>query len=220
MQIAPLLQKAYNYALETGKWAQTWQSSILTLILKEGKYTTKCSSCQPISLLNTDYEIISAILANRLKTIITDVIQADQCGFIPGRYLADNIRRTIHLIDYAQKENIDVVLLTLDAQKAFDLVSWPFMFEMSDSFGVDNNFCSWIQAIYMDPTSRIKTNGTLLRRIRIQRGTRQGDPLSPLIFAMYIEILAAAVRQNTEIKGIQIYILEKKLTNWHFMPMV
>ena len=116
-------------------------------------------------MLNTDYKIISAILANRLKTIITDVIDADQCGLIPGRYLADNIRRTINLIDYAQKKNIDVVLLTLHAQKAFDLVSWRFMFEMLDSFGVDNKFCSWIQRIYSNPTSRIKTNGTLSKTI-------------------------------------------------------
>ena len=204
MQIAPSPKKAYNYALQTGKWAQTWQSSILTLIPKEGKDTTKCSSYMPISLLNTDYKRISAILANRLKTIITDIIDADQCGFIPGRYLADNIRRTINLINYAQNKNIDAVLLTLDAQKAFDLMSWPFMFEMLDSFGVDNKFCLWIQVIYSNPTSRIKTNGTLSRRIQIQRGTRQGDPLSPLIFAMYIEILAATVRQNIEIKGLQI----------------
>ena len=56
MQKAPLLKKAYNYALETGKQAQKWQSSILTLIPKEGKDTTKCLSYRPMSLLNTDYK--------------------------------------------------------------------------------------------------------------------------------------------------------------------
>ena len=65
-------------------------------------------------------------------------------------------------------------------------------------------FCQWLQALYSKPISIVKTNGTLSRRFAIQRGTRQGDPLSPLLFAMYIEVLAIAIRQNTDIKGINI----------------
>jgi len=74
-----------------------------------------------MSLLNTDYKITS-ILANRPKVIILDIIDTDQCGFITGRLLADNISCTITLIDYAQKQNEDLLLIT-DAEKAFDLVS-------------------------------------------------------------------------------------------------
>lgn len=203
-ELIPLLNKAYNYALHTGKWAQTWTTSIITLILKEGKDATKCASYRPISLLNTDHKIISAILANRLKQNIIELINTDQCGFIPGRLLVDNIRRTINIIDYVQRQNKDICLITLDAEKAFDLVSWPFMFEVLKKIGLDETVCSWLKAIYTNPTSRIKTNGTISRKIKIQRGTRQGDPLSPLLFAIYIEVLAVAIRQNTGIKGIQI----------------
>lgn len=66
----------------------------------------------------TDYKIISAILANRLKATITD-ITADQCGFIPGRIFADNIRQTLNVIVYAQIEKLDLFLLMLDAGKSF-----------------------------------------------------------------------------------------------------
>ena len=135
--MTPLLVRAYRHALDRGKWAQTWSSSIVTLIHKEGKDATKCESYRPISLLNTDHKIISSILANRLKEIITGIITPDQCGFIPGRILADNIRRTLNVIDYAQRENEQLLLLTLDAEKAFDLVCWHFMFETIKGFGID-----------------------------------------------------------------------------------
>lgn len=104
------------------------------------------------------------------------------------------------MIDYVQQQDEDLLLITLDAEKAFDLVSWSFMFDVLEKFGFDEKFTSWIQAIYCNVNSRVKTNGTFSRKFRIQRGTRQGDPLS----AIYIEVLAAAIRQNAEIEGVQI----------------
>lgn len=98
-QLTPLLLQAYNFALQTGTWASTRNSSTITVIHKEGKDATDCTSYRPISLLNTDHKIITAIIANRLKEIIPDIINSDQCGFIPGQLLSDNIRRTIIIID-------------------------------------------------------------------------------------------------------------------------
>lgn len=203
-QLSQLLVRAYRHALNKGKWAQTWSSSIVTLIHKEGKDPTKCESYRPISLLNTDHKIISSILAIRLKENITEIITPDQCGFIPGRILADNIRRTLNIIDYAQRENEQLLLVTLDAEKAFDLVSWSFMFETIKEFGLNGIFCKWIQTLYSNPVSVVKTNGTISRRFNIQKGTRQGDPLSPLLFAIYVEVLAIAIRKNVNIKGMKI----------------
>lgn len=111
-QISPLLVKACNYSLDTGIWAQTWASSIVTLIHEEGKDVSKCKANRPVSLFNIDYKIISAILANRLNDIITDIVTADQCGFISGRILADNIRQALNVVDLAQIEKTDLLLLT------------------------------------------------------------------------------------------------------------
>lgn len=146
-----------------------------------------------------------SVLANRLKDAITDIMDPDQCGFIPGRLLADNIRLTLNIIDYAQREKEEPLLMTLDAEKAFELVSWPFMFEtIIESFGMDETFCQWLRVLYSKPVSTVKTNGTLSRKFCIQRGTRQGDPLSPLLFGVYIWVLAIAMRQNENIKGMKI----------------
>uniref|UniRef100_A0A3P8YTS7 Reverse transcriptase domain-containing protein n=1 Tax=Esox lucius TaxID=8010 RepID=A0A3P8YTS7_ESOLU len=74
-------------------------------------------------------------------------------------------------------------------------------------------FCQWLQALYSKSVSIVKTNGTLSRRFTIQRGTRQGDPLSPLLFAMYIEVLAIAIRQK-QIIGKEIHKLELYLVKY------
>lgn len=129
-QLSPLLLRAYEFALQTGTWATTWNSSIITVIHKEGKDATECSSYRPISLLNNDHKIITSIIANRWKDIVPDIVDNNQCGFIPGRFLSNNIRRTLNIIDYAQNNDINLLLLTLDAEKAFDQLLWPFMFEI------------------------------------------------------------------------------------------
>lgn len=80
-----------------------------------------------------------------------DIIDNDQSGFIPGRLLSDNIRQTLDIIDYAQNNDTNLLLLTLDAEKAFDLVSWPFMFEISNSFGFhEKNFKECIKIHFLE----------------------------------------------------------------------
>ena len=209
--LMPLLLRAYNFALHTGTWAATWNSSIITVIHKEGKDATECSSYRPISLLNTDHKIITSIIANRLKDIVPDIINSDQSGFISGRLLSDNIRRTLNIIDYAHKHNTNLLLLMLDAEKAFDRVLWPFMFEIVRSFGFHEKFNEWLQAMYKNPMSRVKVNGTISRRFPIYKGTRQGDPLSAVIFAICMEGLAESIRKNNNIKGITIKEEQHKL---------
>lgn len=75
------------------------------------------------------------------------------------------------------------------------------MFEIFNSFGLDKKFSLWMQAIYSNPISGVKTNGTLSRKFTIQ-GTRQGDPLSPPLFAAFIEVLTVEIQQNITIRGI------------------
>lgn len=78
--LTPLLQKAYNFALESGTWASTWNSSVITVIHKDGKDKMNTSSYRPISLLNTDKKILT--LANRLKDILPDIIEISLVLFL------------------------------------------------------------------------------------------------------------------------------------------
>lgn len=211
VQLTPILHKAFNWALSHGKWADTWCNSIITVIYKEGKDPTQCEGYRPITLLNIDQKLLSSILANRLAKVMPDIIDLDQTGFISNRQLSDNVRRTLNIIEHAQKNNKQALILTLDAEKAFDRVAWPFIFETCRSFGLSHIFISWLQAMYTISKAQVRVNGTLSCPFKLRRGTRQGDPLSPLIFALCIEPLAVSIRRNYEIEGIEIAGIQHKL---------
>ena len=80
--LSPVLEKAYRTVFETEELPHNWKETIITVIYKEGKDPTECSSYRPIALQNSDCKILTTILANRLKSVITTLVHPDQIGFI------------------------------------------------------------------------------------------------------------------------------------------
>ena len=104
------------------------------------------------------------------------------------------------------------MIISIDAEKAFDKVQHPFMIKTLSKVGIEGAFLSTIKAIYERTTANIILNGQKLRAFPLRSGTRQGYPLSPLLFNIVLEVLATAIRQEKEIKGIQIGKEEMKLS--------
>ena len=96
--------------------------------------------------------------------------------------------------------------------KAFDKVQHPFLIKTLGKVGIEGAFLNIIKAIYERPTANITLIGQKLRAFPLRSGTRQGCPLSPLLFNIVLEVLATAIRQEREIKGIQISKEEVKLS--------
>lgn len=102
------------------------------------------------------------------------------------------------------------MVISIDAEKAFDSVDWKFLYQVLRKFGLHETIIKTVQALYNCPTARIKVNGCLSKSFILERGTRQGCACSPLLFALYLEPFKT--RQNEEILGIKVQGKEHKLT--------
>ena len=96
------------------------------------------------------------------------------------------------------------MILSIDAEKAFDKIQHPFLIKTLQGVGIEGTFLSILKAIYKKPTANIILNEETLGAFPLRSGTRQGCPLSPLLLNIVLEILASAIREQKEIKGIQI----------------
>lgn len=123
----PSLLRACNTSMTNAKMPPSWNEAVISVIPKEGKDKLECGSYRPISVLNVDYKLYTAILARRLEKILPQLIQNDQTGFISQRQTHDNIRRSLHILNHIQHNKIEAFLISPDSEKAFDSMSWPFL---------------------------------------------------------------------------------------------
>ncbi len=159
-----------------GVLPESLRYALITLIHKPNKINTKYESFRPISLLNTDVKILSKCFARRLEALLPKIVHQDQNGFIKGRQGFHNVRTLLNVL-YFKRWTGDMAILSLDAEKTFGRVEWPYLFEVLKRFGFGETFCKWIKILYMHPMAEVLTNSIVSKAFNILRGTRQGCPL-------------------------------------------
>ena len=122
-------------------------------------------------------------------------------GFIPGIQGFFNIHKSINVIHHINKLNDENhMIISIDAEKAFDKIQHPFMIKTLQRAGIKGTNLSITKAIYDKPSANIILNGEELKAFPLKSGTKEGCPLSPLLFSIVLEVLATAIREEKEIK--------------------
>ena len=110
-----------------------------------------------------------------------------------GRYIGENVAFLGDVVELSNEYNLPVALLSLDQEKVFDRVDWPFLFATLAKMGFGDNFIRWVRLLYPDVRSSVLVNGYTSRPFKPSRGVRKGCPLSPLLYVLSMEVLTSAV---------------------------
>ena len=182
IDIGKLICRSLNFGYTRGEMSVTQRKGIITCIPKDDKPRQYMKNWRPITLLNTIYKLASSCISDRLKSVLPTLIDKDQTGFIPGRFIGENTRLIYDLMHYTETNDIPGILLLIDFEKAFDSISWSFIEQVLDFFNFGKSMKHWITTFYTNIQSSVTQNNYLSEFVDVQRGCRQSDPLSPYIF--------------------------------------
>ena len=165
--------RTLKYGYESGNLSQFQNQGVITCIPKGGKDRRYMGNWHPISLLNTDLKIASAVLANRLKQILSFIIRDTQKGFMKNRFMGENTRLLYDLMHYLEENDLDGLLLLVDFEKAFDSIEWEFLIKALKSFNFGPFICKWFKTLYAESKSCVINNGHMSNFFNLERGCHQ-----------------------------------------------
>ncbi|KAL3679387.1 hypothetical protein R1sor_022343 [Riccia sorocarpa] len=162
---------------------------------------------RPICLLTLSYKLIGKILATRLKGVFPHLVDEDQSGFVEGRCIMDNVLNLKLCQDVTNATGEPSLFCRLDFEKAFDRVQHEFLWATLRQMKISHKFISMVQMLVGKGRAKVQVNGVMTETIELQRGVRQGCPISPMLFAASTQPLMKLLREAEKqgsLKGVNI----------------
>ncbi|KAM7300105.1 hypothetical protein ISCGN_020669 [Ixodes scapularis] len=204
-QLCPILRDVYANVLMRGLLPPSMRQAVTVLIQKKNsKGTPKVDHFRPISLLTRDYKILAKILAKRLEWGLRDVVGEHQAYGIKGRTISTYPHAMRIVCEAAQVLKRPVAVLQVDLSKAFDRVRHSFLFRLMKECGIGVRLLRYVQLCYRDIKTRLLVNGNRTAPIAVTRSLRQGCPISPILFALYLEPFCRAIIGDASIRKLSL----------------
>ena len=206
--------RALNESYKTGCLPLTMRQLVINCIPKGDKPRDNLKNWRLISLASVLYKLGSSVIASRIKKVLPKLISTTQTGFLQGRFIGESTRLIYDLIKYTEDNKIDGLLMLIDFEKAFDSISWKFMYLVLEKFGFTDHLIKWVRLFNTNINASVLQFGILSDFFQINRGCKQGDPLAPYLFLLCAQILYLLIDSNKMIKGITIKNIEFKISQF------
>ena len=167
--LGPDLVRVINSCYCRGHLSMSQHSGAITLLYKKGDLLDTVK-WHPITLLCVDYKIAAKALSNCLLGVIGSVILPDQTCGIPSRFIGENVRLLHDVVDYASWKVVPAAILSLDQEKAFNQVEWPYLEKVLVKMGFGPSFRTWVRLLFTDMYSQVIINGFATELFLISRG--------------------------------------------------
>ncbi|XP_020987484.1 uncharacterized protein LOC110275634 [Arachis duranensis] len=176
-------------------------SETIVVLIPKVKDPEELNQLRPISCCNFIYKIITRVIMLRLKGLLEDIVSPTQSAFVGGRLIQDNVvivQEVYHSLNRKGRDGSENVAIKLDMNKAYDRLEWDFLEKVLKKFGFAEKWVDLVMKCVRSASYRVRVNGELSKKIKPQRGLRQGDPLSPYLLILAAEVFTILMQQAKE----------------------
>lgn len=161
-------------------------NSFIAMILKKSNPQSMLEY-RPISLIGSIHQLISKVLASRLKKVLPQVISMSQTAFLLGRNILDGVVMLNELVNFASRYGKSCFMFKIEFEKVYNFIKWGFLDYTLGRLGFDLIWQGQIKSVVCSSYLSMLVNGSLTKEFEAQRGLKQGDPLAPFLFIIVVE---------------------------------
>ena len=213
-KLSPMMLSMYCDSFQNGCLPLSTRRGLISLLPKKGKDTRKIENLRPLTLLNNDYKILAKAIDNRISPMLPLLINKDQTGFVKGRNISYNIRKTLDIMNYCNNLKIPALIMSCNMNKCFDRIEHRSVYTALERMGFGENIIKWVSLFYTRFQFCTHNYGLLSDWMAKGCGVNQGCPVSPSIYLCIGKAMANAIRNNVKVHGIKIGNIEYLLSQF------